>query len=98
MLRVYLGRFAPFHSGHKILLTKLIKKFGVKNCLVLVGSSNILNERTPFRFETRKKMIKTYFPDIKILPIADVNNDDDWFKIVEKMEKKFGQKFIFYGG
>ncbi len=98
MLYVYLGRFSPFHEGHKMLLTKLINKFGIENCLVLIGSSNVLNERTPFKFETRKKMILKDFPDVKILPFADVDNDVVWLNNIKKLEKKLGQKFIFYGG
>jgi nicotinamide mononucleotide adenylyltransferase len=98
MLHVYLGRFAPFHEGHKILLTKLIKKFGVENCLVLIGSSNILNERTPFTFESRKKMIQKHFPDVRILAVADVNDDGEWLDNVEDMQKKTEPEFVFYGG
>ncbi len=98
MLNVYLGRFAPFHEGHKILLTKLIKNFGVRNCLVLVGSTNVLNERTPFTFENRRKMIKKEFPAVKILPFPDIGSDEVWLDNIEELEKELGQKLIFYGG
>jgi cytidyltransferase-like protein len=98
MLHVYLGRFAPFHDGHKMLLTKLIKKFGVKNCLVLIGSSNILDKRTPFTPEHRLEMVKKHFPDIKILTFPDVGEDELWLKNLKKLEAKFKTKFIFYGG
>jgi nicotinamide mononucleotide adenylyltransferase len=98
MLRVYLGRFAPFHEGHKLLLNKLISKFGLENCLVLIGSSNVLDSRTPFKYQTRKKFIQKEFPYVRILPLKDLNNDEDWLRSIENLEERIGKKFIFYGG
>ncbi len=98
MLHVYLGRFAPFHEGHKILLAKLIKEFGAVNCLVLIGSTNVLNERTPFTFKSRRKMLKKHFPDVRILPLPDIGGDEKWLDKLEDLEKNLGQKLVFYGG
>lgn len=98
MLHVYLGRFAPLHDGHKMLLAKLIKNFGLKNCLVLIGSVNEIDDRTPFLFETRKKMVTDSFPGIRVLALPNLNNDHDWLVSITKLEKKLGHKFVFYGG
>ncbi len=98
MLNVYLGRFAPFHEGHKILLGKLIKKFGLGGCLVLIGSTNVLNERTPFTFEARRKMIIRKFPGVKIMPFPDVGSDEMWLDNLENLQNKLGEELVFYGG
>lgn len=95
---VYLGRFAPFHDGHKLLLTRLIEKFGIENCLILIGSTNVLNDRTPFSFIARRKMILKEFPGIKIMPVPDFNDDDVWLSEVEKLQNSLGARLIFYGG
>jgi cytidyltransferase-like protein len=98
MLHVYLGRFAPFHEGHRMLLNRLIKIFGINNCLVLIGSANVINGRTPFTFKERKLMIQKHFPDIKVLSLDDLDNDPDWLKSIHKLEDELKDKFIFYGG
>lgn len=98
MLHVYLGRFAPFHEGHRMLLTKLINRFGAENCLVLIGSANVLDTRTPFKFERRKEMIKEHFPHIQILPLDDVFSDEVWLGNISRLENKLAKKFVFYGG
>lgn len=95
---VFLGRFSPFHNGHKKVVDQMIAKYGLKKSLVMVGSSNVVNEKTPFTYKKRLKMIKSVFPDIKVLPIADVNNDEDWLENISLIEKRLKTKFIFVGG
>jgi nicotinamide mononucleotide adenylyltransferase len=98
ILHVYLGRFAPFHEGHRLLLRKLISRFGVDNCLVLIGSNNVLDERTPFKYISRRKMILKEFPGIKIMPFPDVMDDEKWLDKMEDLSKKLGKKLVFFGG
>ena len=81
-----------------MLLNKLINKFGINNCLLLIGSANIKNSRTPFTFEERKLMVNKVFPNLNILPLNDCNNDRAWLKSIHKLEDEFNEKFIFYGG
>ncbi len=104
---VYLGRFAPFQNGHIRLTKKLIEQVGTENVLVLVGSSNTLNHRTPYTFEDRKKIIEVSFPDLEILPLPDSKADliyfdgstnDIWLDSIEKMASERSEKFVFYGG
>lgn len=98
MKHVFLGRFAPFHEGHKILLIKLVSNFGINNCIVMIGSSNVINDRTPYQPEERKEMIKEIFSKIKIIYIPDVGDDILWLENLKKLEKEMNEKFIFYGG
>lgn len=98
MKHVFLGRFAPFHKGHLILLNKLIKKFGLKNCIVMIGSSNVINERTPFTAINRAKSIKSIYPDIKIIYLKDIGDDEKWLQSIKKIENQLNESFTFYGG
>ena len=81
-----------------MLLQKLIDEYGVNNCLVLIGSTNVYNERTPYTFEDRSEMVKSAFPEIKVLPFPDEGSDDVWLDNLNELEKEIGQKFVFYGG
>lgn len=107
MIGVVLGRFSPLHKGHQMIIDYMIKKHGIKNCLILIGSSNSLTERTPYTFDQREKMLHILYPEIKILPLPDIepelklyrdNTNEIWLNNVEKIEKEMGSKFIFYGG
>lgn len=102
-----MGRFSPFHLGHERLLGMAIKRFGAENCLVLIGSSDSLNERTPYSFEARKQMIQTVFPKIEILPLPDIqpkliffdgSTNNLWLESIKRLAKARNEKFAFLGG
>ncbi len=104
---VYLGRFAPFHKGHYRLVAKIVEREGVGNSLILIGSSNALNTRTPYSYEDRKKIIEVSFPGIEILPLPDAKADllyfdgstnEIWLDSLVKLAKERNEKFVFYGG
>lgn len=104
---VYLGRFSPFHRGHSELVRRMISKYGVENSILMIGSSSSYNERTPYTFKEREKIIKTIFPEIKVLPLPDVqpdlmifngNTNDAWLKSILEIEKNMSAKFKFVGG
>lgn len=104
---VYLGRFSPFHLGHTRLLSKVIALTGVENCLVMIGSSDSINSRTPYTYEQREEIIKAIFPKIEIIPLPDANSNlefydgttnDVWLDSIEKIAKLRDEKYIFYGG
>ena len=48
------GRFQPFHKMHLLLLRRLLKK---GNVIIVIGSSDLLNQENPFTAKQRKKMI-----------------------------------------
>ena len=104
---VLLGRFSPFHKGHQAEVDLMIKKHGIENCLVIIGSSDSYNFRTPFSFEERAKIIKTIYPEIEVIPLPDIQRElayfdgstnDKWLGNIKEIETKRGEKFIFYGG
>ena len=104
---VYLGRFAPFHNGHGRLLSMMVEKYGVENVLVLVGSTNTLNSRTPFTYEDREEIIRISFPDVEVLPLPDGKpnmvyfdgtTNKIWLDSIEEIAKDRNEKFVFCGG
>ena len=53
---IYIGRFQPFHDGHKNLFLKTLKKD--KQLAILVMDSFNINKKNPFKFSEVKKRIK----------------------------------------
>lgn len=98
MKHVFLGRFAPFHLGHKMVVDYIISRFGIENCLLLIGSSNKIDSRTPYSFTKRRNIIKRFYPLLEILALPDVENDKKWLASLKNLERKTHDKFIFYGG
>jgi len=52
---VYLGRFQPFHEGHKEIFLKTLKKN--KQVAILVMDSYGVGKKNPFKFSEVKKRI-----------------------------------------
>lgn len=58
---VFIGRFQPFHNGHKAVIEAALEQ--AKEVVVVVGSSFAArNIRNPFTFEERKAMIEACYP------------------------------------
>ncbi len=89
-----IGRFQPFHNGHKHLIDFSLKY--AEKVVVLVGGSNKARSvKNPWTFEERKAMIQdTYIQEfndgniespfcVEIEPLPDVpGNDDAWLSNV----------------
>lgn len=80
-----IGRFQPFHNGHKYLLLKALDY--ADKIVIGIGSSNRKNEDNPFTFLQRKKMLKLFIENeqisgrvIGIFPSPDVPDDNEWLK------------------
>ena len=74
---IYIGRFQPFHEGHKKLFLNALKKNG--QVAILVMDSFKINQKNPFPFQTVKKNIlkslsefKGKFVIIKIPVVSEV--------------------------
>ncbi|MGD1956178.1 MAG: bifunctional nicotinamide-nucleotide adenylyltransferase/Nudix hydroxylase [Sphingomonadales bacterium] len=87
----FIGRFQPFHLGHKHVLDEAL---AVSECvLVLVGSANVTRSpRNPFTFEERAQMLRDTYPyevetgRLIIKPLDDVTyNDVAWTSDVQKL-------------
>ncbi len=90
---VFIGRFQPFHNGHKAVIEAALEQ--AKEVVVVVGSSFAArNIRNPFTFQERKAMIEACFtepqhftyegaqgrvkiPRVKVVPVSDYPYDDN---------------------
>ena len=88
---VFIGRFQPFHFGHKRVIDQALMQS--KKVIVLIGSSN--EPRTlhnPFSFQERRDMISNSFQDyhfvnkLIIEPLEDTGeNDQQWVANVQRI-------------
>lgn len=74
---IYIGRFQPFHDGHKQLFLKALKRN--KQVAILVMNSYKINKKNPYNFEFVKKQIslslkkyKKKYVIIKIPVVSEV--------------------------
>lgn len=84
---VFIGRFQPFHNGHKAVIDTALEQ--AKEVVVVVGSSFAArNIRNPFTFQERKAMIEAVFPTdrVKVVPVSDYPYDDNkWVNAIQKI-------------
>lgn len=74
---IYIGRFQPFHLGHKTIIEKILKKD--KQVAILVMDSKGVGIKNPFGFKKVKKIIdesllhvKGYYRIFKIPVVSRV--------------------------
>lgn len=60
---IFIGRFQPFHEGHKKIFQKALKKN--KQVCILVMDSYKINKKNPFKFNYVKKKIKAALKNYK---------------------------------
>lgn len=95
-LLVFVGRFQPFHLGHKKVVDRAFEL--ADKVLILAGSANVSRSiRNPFTYEERKNMIYKCFvrnssededvlKQLIIRPLNDVMyNDLGWIKQVQEV-------------
>ena len=83
---VYSGRFQPFHKGHFATYQTLVKKFGKNN--VYIGTSDKTdNQKSPFNFKEKVKVMTTMF-GIPSNKIAQVKNPYAPSEILSKFNKE----------
>lgn len=100
---VFIGRFCPLHLGHMHTINYMIDTVGIENSLVLIGScASPISLRVLFKYQERRKWIKTCYPEIKVCGLPDVDGDDiSWFQLLDDIiDNTFpGDKNItFFGG
>lgn len=88
---VFIGRFQPFHNGHKRVIETALSL--ADNVLVFVGSANRARDsRNPFTFDERKGMIDRHFyptSKLHVLPLEDIMyNDEAWIESVQSAVHK----------
>lgn len=89
---VFIGRFQPFHVGHKAVIDEALKR--AHNVIILIGSANLpRSTRNSFTVVERRQMIKGAFdPDdaarIYCVGLDDaLYNDNRWLMLVQQAVK-----------
>ena len=88
-LAVFIGRFQPFHDGHKEVIQEAYKQ--AKIVCVVIGSMNSpRTDRNPFTFEECAKIIQNEFPQIAIVGVEDsAYNNTKWVEDVQHAVGEF---------
>ncbi|BFM04333.1 nicotinate-nicotinamide nucleotide adenylyltransferase [Psychrobacter alimentarius] len=72
---VFIGRFQPFHCGHKAVIDEALKRSD--EVIMLIGSANLPRSlRNPFSVDERAAMIKDAYSDEEAARIHCVGLDD----------------------
>lgn len=87
---VFIGRFQPFHLGHRYIVERALEN--AEHVIVLVGSANLgRSVRNPFTYAEREQMIRATFRKavadkrLIIRPLDDIAyNDSAWIALVQK--------------
>lgn len=92
-IAVIIGRFQPFHNGHKYLVEEALKL--AENVIILIGSANrAMSVKNPFTYEERGNMIYETFKQgalgtsgrLTIKPLKDIPYSDElWVKQVQEL-------------
>jgi nicotinamide-nucleotide adenylyltransferase len=91
---VFLGRFQPMHLGHHKVIESRRERH--ERFLVAVGSADReREEENPLSFEERKKIIRTCFPDLEVMPVEDDERTEEGnMRWAESLEEKTGADLI----
>ncbi|MGB2706267.1 MAG: adenylyl-sulfate kinase [Candidatus Omnitrophota bacterium] len=69
---LFIGRWQPFHEGHKYLIDEALKK-GENVCIAIRGTE--ISEKNPYTVEQRAEMIRRVYKDrVEIIAIPDINS------------------------
>ena len=81
---VIIGRFQvdKIHVGHEQLIDRVVDRH--RKVVILLGISPLSNSiNNPLDFEARKQMLMSAYPNVTVLYVKDVNNDEVWSKDVD---------------
>lgn len=89
---IFIGRFQPFHLGHKFVIDEALKR--ADNVIMLIGSANLPRSlRNPFTVAERTAMIKEAYDEdtaerIHCVGLDDaLYNDTKWLQYVQQCVK-----------
>lgn len=79
----FLGRFQPFHKGHKKVVENQRQEF--EDLTIVICDEESRTEENPLNFQERKEIIENCFPELEILTLENYENDKEW---MEKLKEK----------
>ena len=95
---LYIGRFQPFHNGHKLLVDDAFKH--CDKLIVGLGSANARpSPKNPFSLSEREEMIKTSLDRyVHVIHLYDYPGEDNyWAKQVHNEMRKYEEDWGLYG-
>lgn len=93
MKALIIGRWQPFHKGHMYLVRRALEDYG--EVIIGVGSSEkSRTDENPFTFEEREAMIGSCFPGLKVLPVEDMGDDEEWVEGIDDKLKNIGSQSL----
>lgn len=98
---VIVGRFQTddLHEAHIQLIDTVIAKHD--KVIILLGCGHVPGERSdPLDYDARRLMLQAKYPEVIILPIYDMREDEDWSAEVDKTIRRLlapGHKATLYG-
>ena len=93
-LGMYLGRFQPFHNGHKYIVEWMLEE--CERIVIVIGSSDKKGTvQNPFPAWERASMIKSVYPDsnIDVICLPDrpsISSDESWGEYVMENLHNYG--------
>jgi bifunctional NMN adenylyltransferase/nudix hydrolase len=99
---VIVGRFQvhDLHEGHVDLIQSVLDEH--EKVIVFLGLSPLMNTKNnPLDFEARKQMILEAFPEVNVLYVKDLCQDDVWSKKLDGQILDLitpSQSVVLYGG
>jgi bifunctional NMN adenylyltransferase/nudix hydrolase len=76
---VFIGRLQvhEMHEGHHYVIKQVVENH--KKTIIFLGVPRFIGtKKNPLDFDTRKKMVQTYYPECVILPIQDQSENFRW--------------------
>lgn len=71
----FIGRFQPFHTGHK----HVVEQFSDEELILIIGSAGeSRTDENPLTADEREELIRECFPQINIVEVEDVESDEKW--------------------
>ena len=96
---LYIGRFQPFHNGHKLVVDTMLRE--VDAVVICIWLSE-WEEKNPYDYNTRLHFFTHLYSNIShiyFFPLADEESDSDWINnILELPYVSDCDKLILYCG
>lgn len=89
MRTAFIGRFQPFHLGHK----HVVEDYADEDLVLVLGSAReSRTDENPLNVEERKSVIHECFPNIEIYAVEDDESDEKWMESI--IEKTGAEKIV----
>ncbi|MFB6116062.1 MAG: adenylyltransferase/cytidyltransferase family protein [Candidatus Nanosalina sp.] len=71
----FIGRFQPFHIGHK----HVVEQFSDEELVIVIGSAGeSRTDENPLNSDEREEIIRECLPEIDIFHVEDFESDEEW--------------------